>query len=187
MSHRVTVRSNQENRTIAERSAKAAADSADSARSSAEDAAKVAKIEADREHRALGPAATVVSFEGDRDSRIDGWNVFAVVATERCYRVRGEAVLDSGAVAPLGLPLVLHAHTPTRVHVERMPPDRDRPVAKRVVLRMWPPNADLDDVEPWTCPCGKPVEDGDGTVGHWQIERPLNYRRPGKTRVRFLS
>jgi len=166
-SHRGNERANSESRAVAEHATSAALGSVDTARASAMEAAKVAQIEADREHRELSPAGTVVKFEGERDRRTDHWNVFAIVETERCYRVRGDAVLKNCGVTSIAVPLVTHAHTPTRVHIEGMPDGREQPLARRIVLRAWPPNPELDDVEAWTCRCGKAAEDGDGTVGHW--------------------
>jgi hypothetical protein len=186
-SHRANERANRESRDVAERAVEVAADSAESARTSAMEATRVSRMEAEREHRALSPAEMSVRFKGERDRRTGLWSVFVLLETERCYRVRGEAVLDGNAFLPLGLPLVLHARTPTRVHIEELPDERESPKARQIVIRAWPPNAELDKVEAWTCPCGRPVEDGDGKVGHWQVELPVSYTRPPKPRVSFVG
>lgn len=125
----------------------------------------------------------IVRFEGERDRRTGLWNVFVVLETKRCYRVRGEIMLDSHITAPLGIISILYANSPTRVHIEQLNEDQRTPVAQQIVIRAWPPNAELDNVEAWTCPCGAPVEDGDGKVGHWQIERPVHYELPVSPRV----
>jgi hypothetical protein len=164
----------EDNTHAAERAAKAAEDATAEAR-------RLSSVEMDRRHEELSPGHSLkVTFDASPDERLRGGHrsLMAVIEVSRTYRVRAVARLGN-ASWDLGLPPVLLAGQPTTVEVEKWPPDRTKPEAKELVLRFWPP-ADTDDVEPWTCRCGRPAAEGPGwePAGHWERVVPVEYYNP---------
>jgi hypothetical protein len=167
----------EENTQAAERAATAAEDATAEAR-------RLSSLELDRRHEELSPARSLrVEFLSESNERLRGGHrsLMAIIESSRTCRVRAVARMGN-ASWDLGLPLVLQAGHPTRVEVEKWPPDRTEPQAKELVLRFWPP-ADIDQVEQWTCRCGRPLveEAGSEPIGHWETVIPVDYYDAAKS------
>jgi hypothetical protein len=173
-------RAGRANAAAAVRAAKAAEDALAESR-------RIARLELEKRHDELSPRKGLKVYFGDDSSMIGGhrW-LWVVVEVPRTYRVR--AIARTGNASwDLGLPLVLHATRRTgKVEIEKWPPDRDKPEAQELVLRFWPP-ADVDQVEHWSCQCGRPLDGDPGSeqAGHWEVIVPVDYtaQRP---RVRVM-
>jgi hypothetical protein len=147
---------------------------------------RVSRLEFEKRHDELSPRKGLRVYFGTDQSTVGGtrW-LWIVIEVPRTYHVRGVARGDGGSW-DLGLPLVLHANRRTaKVEVEKLPADRDRSVARELVLRFWPP-ADGDQGEHWTCRCGRPVDaDAADETGHWEVAVPVDYAdTPPKSRFR---
>jgi hypothetical protein len=140
-------------------------------------AASSLHLDLERRHEDLSPPAPAsIVGQSEEHPRLGGGyaNLFGSVTVPRPYRVRIEA-LTGDSSRPLHVSLVLRERVEHRFEIEQMPPDRRRPQAQVVRFRFWPP-IEADDVVPWTCPCGRPVEMGSGTgPGHWEWRVPLEY------------
>ncbi|MGN9804471.1 hypothetical protein [Micromonospora sp. L32] len=161
----------------ARRSARAGEESAQAAKDAARGAADVARIERAREHARLAPPAPPeIKAEIEDHPRLgaDGAGLFGSITVPRDYRVKAEAV-SGNARSPISLPLLLRAGTHS-FEIEKWPRGREEPQTEFVLVRFWPP-AEVDEVEHWTCPCDRPIADGDGP-GHWEWRVPLDYYNP---------
>jgi hypothetical protein len=162
-------RAGRENAAAAVRAAKAAEDAV-------ADSARIATLEFEKRHDELSPRKGLKVYFGVDEIMNGGHRLlWVVVEAPRTYRVRAVARVGHASWA-LGVPPVLHANRRTaKVEVEEWPPSRDRPEAQEIVLRFWPP-VDVDQVEHWTCRCGRPL-DGDaasGLAGHWEVIVPVD-------------
>jgi hypothetical protein len=147
-----------------------AREAAASARRSADEAARVAAIQVAARHEALAPTQRTVPTHVTRSAV--GTNLFGEIRVDRDYRVRAQAVRDN-ANWSISVPDLLRAHEPYRFHIELWPRGRTKAEAQAVVLKFWPP-IDADEVEQWTCDCGKPLTGGsERDPGHWEIRLPL--------------
>jgi hypothetical protein len=161
-------------------SAEAAVRAAGAAEEAVAESRRVALLEFEKRHDELSPRHGLKVYFGLEPGTHGGhrW-LWTVVETPRTYRVRGTARVGT-ASWDLGLPVVLHANRRTaKVEIEEWPYDRDTSEVQEIVLRFWPP-ADVDQVERWTCRCGRPL-DGDpasADAGHWEVIVPVDYVDP---------
>jgi hypothetical protein len=162
-----------------ERSAVAAEQSAVAADKTAKAEAEVARIEAEREHERLGPPALEkIDAHSTRQDTLQG-----SITVPHDYRVRGEAVWGNASWA-LNLPLLLIAGHKYTFQIESWTRDRKEPEARMLRFRFWPP-AETDEVEHWSCPCGRPLQEGGtNSPGHWERRVPINYVPPPMMTVR---
>jgi hypothetical protein len=102
--------------------------------------------------------------------------LFGAATVPRDYRVQARAVTGN-SYSPIGLDLLLHGGRTYRFAIEQWPPDRTESKVEYVLFRFWPP-ADIDGVNVWSCPCGRPVADVDERApGHWEWRVPIDYKR----------
>jgi hypothetical protein len=157
-------------------SAKAARDSAMSARRSADEAAAMTKLSLEQRHDDLAPGpapaeiAATVRGGGVTDSLVGS------ITVPRGYRVKATAYFRTGGSTELSIGPVLHANQPVMFQVEKWPPGSEKPVTKEIRFRFWPP-IEGDDVEPWSCRCGKPTGDTMDGPGHWEWRVPVRRDR----------
>ncbi|MEU9886966.1 hypothetical protein [Sphaerisporangium sp. NPDC051011] len=173
------LRQNRKAREVAEASEKSAAISAAAATKSADEAARLTQIEAARDrvaneasHRQLAPAhpgEIAATLEGEAHNA----SLFGSITLTGTYRVQAQGVVGETRTAISGLPLLLHAHKPHRFHIEHWPKDRKRPQTTEILFRFWPPIAEIDDTDPWTCPCGRPTGETMNGPGHWEMRVPV--------------
>ncbi|MEH0938323.1 hypothetical protein [Micromonospora psammae] len=168
-----TGKHNRRNADAAETSATAAKDSAassgrsaDAAEQAVRSATEILDIEKKRQHDAYRPPQPdSPRFEVVLNERTGQRNLFFVFSMPRSYRVLADKV-ERNARTPLGVDRLVRAGSTQRVHVETLVPGREQPLASEIHLRFWPPSAEVDEVELWTCPCGLPTHEG-GTA-HWE-------------------
>ncbi len=160
-------------------SADAAVRSADAATRSADEAARLTQIEAARDrvanemaHRQLAPAhpgEIVATLEGEAHNA----SLFGSITLTGTYRVMAQGVVGNTFTAISGLPTLVHAHKPYRIHIEHWPKDREVPQTTEILLRFWPPIAGIDDTDPWACPCDRPTGETLDGPGHWEMRVPI--------------
>ena len=145
----------------------------------AEDCAnKIAAQQLDLEHGdrhdARGPVLPAAISTELRESRQGHYFLVGEITVQRDYRVRGEAVSGS-ARWPLALDLVLQAGRSYSIEVEKWPSGKKRPQARELELKFWPP-LEGDGVVAWSCRCGRPAFQGDGSgPGHWEVSMEVEY------------
>lgn len=159
--------------------------SADAAQESARAAAEVARMEREREHARLGPGP-VPEIVAELETNPRGTNLprtlFGTVTLPCDYQVRARAVTGN-SYSPISLDLLLHAGQTYRFPIEQWASDRVKPQTEYVLFQFWPP-ADNHDVDPWTCPCHRPVAMvDDRTPGHWEWRAPIKYKPKLSPRV----
>lgn len=162
-----------------------AAVSARAARRSADEAARLSGIEAERRHderedrhdRLAPPHPGKVAATLE-DSAIGGSpSLFATITVPRAYRVQA-AGWNGTSRTPISLPLLIHANQPYRFHIEHWPAGREEPQTREVWFRFWPPIEDIDDTDPWTCPCGRPARENTDKPSHWELRVRVTYDPP---------
>lgn len=148
-----------------DRSAAASETSAAAAAQSAAEAAELRRIEADRDHddRFRPKLGDELQVEIEEDGRY--W-LKGSLTFPRAYRVKAIGMLGENSSTTLNLYGVVQPGRPYEFHVADCGNDGSFSV-KEVVLHLWPP-AVSDDVELWTCRCGRSLDDS-GKSGHWQI------------------
>ncbi|MFI5843889.1 hypothetical protein ACIA8K_29745 [Catenuloplanes sp. NPDC051500] len=158
-------------------SAEASKEAAAAAHASVGEATELNRIERNRDHMQLGPPRpTSLPIKIEQDERLGGGhrNVWSQFTLPRPYRVKAWA-FSRASSHPLSIDLLVRAGQ-VRFFLEDWPPDRkneDGLKTDRVVVHFWCP-AEVDDVEHWTCPCGRP-EEGDGSgPGHWEWQVSLD-------------
>ncbi len=167
-------------RQAAEGSEKSAKASAEAAGRSADEAERMTRIESDRlrderdaRHEALAPVLegkVTIDLEGANPNRL---GLFGWITLARTYRVQAEGWTGSALTPTSGLPVLLHAHTRYKFHIEHWPNGRTKPQTQELRFRFWPPVADLDDTDAWTCPCHRPSGETMNGPGHWEVRVPV--------------
>jgi len=145
-------------------------------RKSANEAAALRRIEDDRRgqeraerHDLLVPVSAGPLPTHLKDSSTGGRkDLFGVITTGRDYRVHAIGWVGCAQI-PLGLPLVLRAGKTYEFHIEDWPDGRTEPHTQEIEFRFWPPIEGIDDVRPWSCPCGGPTGETSGGPGHWEL------------------
>ncbi|GAB3428606.1 hypothetical protein GCM10027569_72280 [Flindersiella endophytica] len=147
------------------------------ARRSADEAAATAQLERDQRHDDLRPTPPA-EIKGDVETNSeDGGGRSALmgsVVLPRDFRVRATAIMGPNASAPIGMPLVIRANQPQSFEIEHWPDDKTHPTVKEIRFRFWSP-VEGDGVEPWSCQCGRPSDDGESAPGHWEWTVPVSY------------
>lgn len=152
--------------TAAKDSATSSARSADAAEQAVTSANEIVDIEKKRQHDAYRPPQPgSPRFDVVLNERTGQQDLFFVFSLPRSYRVLADKV-ERNARTPLGVDRLVRAGSTQRVHVETLRPGREQPLASELHLRFWPPSAEVDEVEVWTCPCGLPSHEGG--VPHWE-------------------
>jgi hypothetical protein len=167
------------NRQQHEATAAIAKEAADAAARSATEARKLADVHLAGHHRSLAP--TQRSVPTHLVTTPTGPNLFGTVKVERDYRAQAWG-LRGNERQRLTLDMLLTANTEHNVHLERWSNGQTRPKIDAVLLRLWPP-ASIDQVEQWSCDCGRPTIEGrEDEQAHWEIR--LSVEPPGKrTRI----
>jgi hypothetical protein len=99
----------------------------------------------------------------------------SITVPNRAYRVEAVALMGASSTL-IGLPLVLEANQSYRFMIEHWPPGQTAPKTQQVRIRFWPPVAERDDVDSWTCLCGRPLsQDPHGAGHHWELRIPVRY------------
>jgi hypothetical protein len=104
-------------------------------------------------------------------------SLFGSINVPTGYRVIAEAQFATGGSTRIGLPSVLHPNRPYDFEIEKWPPGSTQPVTREIRLRFWPP-IEGDDVDWWTCPCGRPTGESLDGPGHWEWRVPIVYNPP---------
>ncbi|WP_336214358.1 hypothetical protein [Nonomuraea sp. LPB2021202275-12-8] len=166
---------------IAQRSAIAAKKSAAAAEASAAEAATISHIERERRHDDLAPQHPIeIVAKREKRSGVRP-DLYGSITIGRNYRVQGVA-WDGKSFTSLNLPLLLLANQPQRFFIEPAPVGSNGLVTQEVHLRFWPPVAELDGVDGWTCPCDRPTASGVQEPPHWELRIPVSYQRPPQIR-----
>lgn len=167
---RNAARAGEASAVAAQDSARAGQESADAAKESARHAAAVADIERQNLHDRLRPALPA-AIRGEIRQHASWRSLWGSITVTRDYRVRADRVTGNGS-STLGLGMLLRAGN-RDFEIEQWPADRMTPQATGIRLKFWPPDA-TDGTEPWTCPCGRNTEFGDGSgPGHWEFLVPI--------------
>jgi hypothetical protein len=149
------------------RSAKAAERSAKAAEDSAAEAAKVARVELDRDHETYRPPQPLTPhFEISTNSRTDHRQLFFKFTPPRSYRIFGDAIEGRSRSRLPFNGLAFPAGQEVKVSVQTLYPVRKTASVEELHLRFWPPAESDEDVEQWTCQCGRPTA-SDGPA-HWE-------------------
>ncbi|MFC9085372.1 hypothetical protein [Nocardiopsis dassonvillei] len=110
-------------------------------------------VEVERRHDELRPHVRTPVLLDTKPSRIpDRREVFGKIIVPRDYRVVGTFHRGQGH-SPLNLPLLLRAGQPAEFHLGTVGYNEQLPVDE-VRFQFWPPR-EVDDVDPWTCPCAR--------------------------------
>ena len=163
------------------RKARKAADrSAKAAEQSAQESARLTQIESGRRldevtarHDVLGPPhpgeiATVV------ESGINGQSsLFGTFSVPREYYVQVEGWTGTSTTPVVGFPSHVDANKVYRFHIEHWPKGRATPQTEEVRFRFWPPHPNRVQGHNWTCPCDGPADEVAGASGHWQLRVPI--------------
>lgn len=158
-------------------SARSGKDSAASARRSADEAARISTIETERwhdDHKPPSPGQIVAELRAGTPAD----SLWGKISVPHGYRVNADAYYDTGGSTLLSLPL-LHPNQVYDLHIEQWPPGSTRPKVKEVRIRFWPP-LDVDKIDAWTCPCGRPTGETTDGPGHWEWRVPVVYDPPVK-------
>ncbi|MDH2424776.1 hypothetical protein [Sphaerisporangium sp. TRM90804] len=164
----------EQSRDAAETSAGAAQQSAAASEVSAKAAARLTDIEADRRrdereqyHRDLAPSHPGEIVTGLMTSEVtQQFGLFGSISVGRDYRVQVIGIAGNTCTPITGVPPVLRANTLYQFHIEQWPDEKTTPTVKEIEFRFWPP-APVDEVEAWTCPCGRLATQADNPAGHW--------------------
>jgi hypothetical protein len=127
------------------------------------------RVEHEREHERLGPGPVqIISAELVPNPRGDGLpqSLFGAVSVPRAYRVQADVVWKSGGRSRLGIDNVVFPGRKYRFEIEKWPTDRTEVEADHVLFRFWAP-AKTDDAGWSSCPCDRPMVEGDN-LGHWE-------------------
>jgi hypothetical protein len=124
-------------------------------------AAKVARAEVGRDHKDNGPRQN-----GRFVTR--GGLLFYEFTLDQPYEVRARVTGHGGAVANDQLPARSSADGTYRVSISSWEGQRLVEHYDTLTISFWPPERRTGEPEPWTCPCGRPVQVGDASIAHWQ-------------------
>lgn len=169
-------------------SAAASQESAEASRRSAEEAAKITVIETARRaeerqrlHDDLGPKPPgEIAAELHKGSATD--SLFGSITVPRGYRVIADALYVSGGSTRVALTSIIHPNRREDFQIEPWPPGSKHPVTKEIKFRFWPP-LEVDNLDTWTCPCGRPTGESMNGPGHWEWTVPVSYTRSKGGRV----
>lgn len=177
---RAAAKAGQDSASSGKDSAAASRDSAEAARRSADEAAALNEIEAERRveerarwHHELGPTPPG-KFVAESRKGTPTDTLVAAITVPRGYRIRAEAIFHDGGSTSAGLGNVLRPNQEAEFHFEQWPPGRKQAVTKEIWIRFWPP-LDGDNVEVWTCSCGRPTGEALDGPGHWEWTVPVVY------------
>lgn len=148
------------------------------AKASAREAATISRLGTDQRHDQLSPGLPGQIAAVVEKGQHTGESLFGEITVPRDYRVHALAWTGTSHTPIAGLPLLLTANHPHRFHIEHWPPGREEPQTREVRFRFWPPVADLDDTDAWTCPCGRPTGEDTNGPGHWEARVQVVYNRP---------
>jgi hypothetical protein len=145
---------------------------ADEAQQSMEEARRSEELQAN--HDRLGPGYPG-PIRGYLKTGLLGESLFGDLTVPRAYRAQIEGWMGNSYAPLAGLPLLLHPGVQYTVHVEHWPTGRTRPQTDEIRLKLWPPVSDIDEADPWECPCGRAPGADIAGPAHWEVRIPVVY------------
>lgn len=105
--------------------------------------------------------------------------LIAEIAFPRTYRIKACSRWDSGrSTQEISLDTLAHAGQTLTLHIEHWPDGKETPYTRDVLIKLWPPIEEADDVVPWACPCARPTGETLTGPGHWELALSLSFPTP---------